>query len=62
MGHLFRPPGFGTITMHTGITGITELAVKSDYDSSTSQHADQMFCRVNAGELSEESAPGTGLN
>jgi hypothetical protein len=30
MGHPFRPPGFGTITMHTGITGITELAVNSD--------------------------------
>ena len=26
----FRPLGFRYITMHTGITGITELAVKSD--------------------------------
>jgi len=29
MGHSFRELGFGTISMHAGITAITELAVKS---------------------------------
>jgi len=42
LGHLFRPPGFGIITIHTGITGITEVVVKSEYDASTSQDTDQM--------------------
>ena len=29
MGHLFGEPGFVTVSMHAGITAITELAVKS---------------------------------
>jgi len=46
LGHLFRPPGFGIITIHTGITGITEVVVKSEYDASTSQDTDQMRHRL----------------
>jgi hypothetical protein len=29
VGHSFRGPGFGTVSVHAGVTAITELAVKS---------------------------------
>jgi hypothetical protein len=37
MGHPFRPLGFGTITIRSGVTGITELAAKSTVSKSETQ-------------------------